>query len=281
MVFDRCLNTEIKAAHTKLKRSGLNMPAIKTVISRGFMNIPVSLYKTTRDISISFNQLCKDTHERVRYKKICPSCNKEVKSEDIIKGYEFEKGRYVTFTEDELEKLKTRKDKTLQIDKFAKMSEVDPIYFDKNYYAVPDAGAEKGYELLRQALITKKEVAIIKTVMGTSEKLMVLYPTKDIMLVKTLFYHEEIQAVPVPLVKPKIEKADLELTKTMIDVMTSPFNPEQYFDDFQSKVREAVETKIEGKEIETADTTTGGFNNVVDIMVGIKKTIDMEKKGTA
>ena len=130
--------------------------AHKSAISVGLLYIPVGLYKTTRDISVSFNQLCKDSHERIKYKKYCPSCDKEVTNEDIIKGYEFEKGRYVTITEEELEKIKTKKDMTIHIEHFAKMSEVDPIYFEKNYYLVPEAGAEKAYELLRQAMLSQK-----------------------------------------------------------------------------------------------------------------------------
>lgn len=94
------------------------MPAAhKSAISIGLLYIPVSLYKTTRDISISFNQLCKESKERIRYKKYCPSCDKEISNEDIIKGYEYEKGKYVTFTQDELEKIKTKKDKTTHVEK--------------------------------------------------------------------------------------------------------------------------------------------------------------------
>lgn len=130
--------------------------AHKSAISVGLLYIPVGLYKTTKDISIAFNQLCKDSHERVKYKKYCPSCDKEIKSEDIIKGYEYEKGRYVTFTSDELEKIKTKKDKTSHIEHFARMSEIDSILFDKDYYLVAEPRAEKLYELLRQSLLAKK-----------------------------------------------------------------------------------------------------------------------------
>lgn len=91
------------------------MPAIKSAISVGLLYVPVSLQKTTRDTSIHFNQLCKNTHQRIKYQKYCPSCNKEVKSEDIVKGYEFEKGQYVTISEDELEKIKTKADRTIHI----------------------------------------------------------------------------------------------------------------------------------------------------------------------
>ncbi|WMC92317.1 non-homologous end joining protein Ku [Kineothrix sp. MB12-C1] len=253
--------------------------AHKSAISVGMLYIPVSLYKTTRDISVSFNQLCKDTHERVRYKKICPSCNKEVTSDGIIKGYEFEKDNYVTFTEDELEKIKTNKDKTIHIMHFTKLSDVDHIFYEKNYYVVPNAGAEKACELLRQAMLSKKEVAIAKTVIGTTENLIVLYPTKDNIIAKTLYYQAEIQAIPVSTVKPTIDKAELDMAKTMIDAMTSVFEPEKYHDEYQERLRTAIETKIAGREIQTADTARP--DNIIDLMEAMKKTVEMSKKGTA
>lgn len=255
--------------------------AHKSAISVGMLYIPVGLYKTTKDISVSFNQLCKDTHERVKYKKICPSCNKEVSSEDIIKGYEYETGKYVTFTEDELEKIKTKKDKTIHIEHFAKKTDVDQIYYEKNYYIVPEPGAEKACELLRQAMLLQKKVGIAKTVIGTTEKLMVLYPTKDGIIAKTLFYQAEIQALPVAVAKADVTKPEVDMAKTMIDTMTETFDPSIYHDNYQGRVRQAVESKIAGKEMVSADT--GVQNNIIDIMEAMTKTVEMVKgnKGLA
>ena len=103
----------------------------KGAISLGLLYIPVGLYTTTRDNDIRFNQLCKDTKERVRYKKYCPSCNKEVKSDEIIKGYEYESGKYVIMTQEEIEKIKTKKDKTIHIIQFVNLPEIDQIYYEK------------------------------------------------------------------------------------------------------------------------------------------------------
>lgn len=255
--------------------------AHKSAISIGLLYIPVGLYRTTRDISVSFNQLCKDSFERVRYKKYCPSCQKEVKSEDIIKGYEFEKGRYVTISEEELEKIKTRKDKTIHIEHFAKMTEVDQIYYEKNYYLFPEAGAEKAYELLRQAMLSQKEVAIAKTVIGTNEQLLVLYPTKEIIMAKTLFYQEEIQEPPKTVPKVRIEKSELEMAKTMIQTMTKNFDIAAYHDEYQARLRAAIEAKIQGQEIVSADSSAPG--NIIDLMEAMKRTVEMSQaqRGTA
>lgn len=253
--------------------------AHKSAISVGLLYIPVGLYKTTKDISVNFNQLCKDTHERVKYKKICPSCNKEVSSEGIIKGYEYEKDKYVTFTEDELEKIKTKKDKTIHILHFAKLSDVDQIYYEKNYYIVPEPGAEKACELLRQAMLSEEKVGIAKTVLGTTESLIVLYPTNEGIIAKTLYYQAEIQAVPVATAKVLADPAEVAMAKTMIDSMTSKFDPGIYHDEYQERLRQAIETKIAGKEIVSSDTGTS--NNVVDLMEAMKRTVEMAKKGTA
>lgn len=258
--------------------------AHKSAISVGLLYIPVGLYKTTRDIGISFNQLCKNTHERVKYKKYCPSCDKEISNDEIIKGYEYEKGHYVTFTQDELEKIKTKKDKTIHIEHFAKMSEIDNILFDKDYYLVPEKGAEKPYELLRQSLLSKKEVGIAKTVLGTIEHLLVIYPTKDCMIGKILFYQEEIQEMPKSQIKVDITKQELDMAKMLIDSMTKEFEIENYHDEYQEKLREAIMTKIKGNEIVSSDNDSQ--NNIIDLMEALQKSVEMANnepnhKGTA
>lgn len=252
--------------------------AHKSAISVGLLYIPVGLYKTTHDIGISFNQLCKNTHERIRYQKICPSCNKEVKSEDIIKGYEYEKDKYVVFSEDELEKIKSHKDKTIHIEHFAKMSDIDSLYFEKNYYVVPDAGAERAYELLRQALLSKKEVAVAQTVFTSKEELLVLYPTKECIIAKVLFYQEEIQEIPKSIGKTEIAQAEMDMAKTMIESMTAKFDISAYHDDYQEKLRNAITQKIQGQEIVSSDNE--GPNNIIDLMDALKKTVEMSKKGS-
>lgn len=221
----------------------------KSAISLSMIYVPVSLYKTTRDISVRFNQLCKGTNQRIKYKKICGSCDKEIKPEDIIKGYEFEEGKYVTLTNDELEKIKTKKDKSIHVIQFAKMSEIDNIYYDKNYYIVPDIGGEKAFELIRQSMLKQKKVAIAKTVLGTNETLIVLYPTKKGIIAKTLFYEEEVQEVPKFKGNIQIEESELEMVNNLITTMTKKFDISAYHDEYQERLREAIEKKISAKKI--------------------------------
>ena len=250
--------------------------AHKGSISMGLVLIPIGMYKATVDNDIHFNQLDKESKARVRYKKYCSHCGKEVGSKDIVKGYEYEKGRYVVMTDEELEKIKTKKDRTIHIIQFAKMSEVDMAYYEKDYYAVPDAGAEKAYELLRQSMLSLKKVAIAKTVMGTNEKLLVLYPTKEGITVKTLFFHDEIAAVPKTVPKMKLDENELSMAKMLIENMTKPFVAEDYHDEYQERLRAAIMKKIEGQEIVSEDT--GGTANVIDLMDALQKSLELSKK---
>ena len=249
--------------------------AHKGSISMGLVLIPVGLYKTTVDNDIHFNQLDKESKARIKYKKYCSHCNKEVGPDDIIKGYEYEKDKYVVMTDEDLEKIKTKKDKTIHILQFAKIAEINSIYYEKDYYAIPDTGAEKAYELLRQALLSQKKVAIAKTVMGTNEKLLVLYPTKEGMIVKTLFYHDEIAAVPKQIPKVTLDKNELDMAKMLVDNMTKPFVPEDFKDEYQARLRDAIMKKIQGQEIVTADTSEPG--NVIDLMEALQKSLEMSK----
>lgn len=249
--------------------------AHKGSISMGLVLIPIGMYRATVDNDIHFNQLEKESKARIKYKKYCSHCGKEVRSSDIIKGYEYEKDKYVVMTDEELEKIKTKKDKTIHIIQFARMAEVDMIYYEKDYYAVPDTGAEKAYELLRQALLSQEKVAIAKTVMGTNEKLLVLYPTKEGIIVKTLFYHDEIAAVPKTIPQIELDENELQMAKMLVENMTKPFDAEVYRDEYQARLREAIMQKIQGQEIVAVDQ--GGGNNVIDLMEALQKSLELSK----
>lgn len=257
------------------------MPAAhKGAISFGLVNIPIQLYRTIQDNDVSFNQLCKNTHQRVRYKKYCPGCEKEIKQEDIVKGYQYEKDKYVIMTSEELEAIKTEKDKTIHILQFASLEEVDDIYYEKNYYAIPDKGAEKAYELLRAAMLSKKVVAIAKTVMGTKETMMALCPQKDAILVKTLFYADEIADIPKDISHPKVTKAESEMAVKLIQSMTQSFDAKKYYDEYQERLKEAIEKKISGKNIVEGKGSSTKPTSSIDLMEALTKSLATQKKSS-
>jgi len=185
-------------------------------------------------------------------------------------------------TEEELEKIKTKKDKTIHIIQFVNLPEIDPIYYQKNYYAIPEAGAEKAFELLRTVMLSEGKVALAKTVIGTRENLIVLYPTADGMIAKTLYYQDEIAPVPRQLPKVELTEAEISMARTLVNTLTKPFDASAYKDEYQERLRNAIMQKIRGEDIVEADSSEP--NNVIDLMEALKRTIDMSKQqktGTA
>lgn len=173
-----------------------------------------------KDDKISFNLLHQECGSRIQQKRVCPVCGKEVSNDDLVKGYEYEKGKYVTLTDDDFEKIKTEKDKTIHILQFTDLENINPIYFEKSYYAIPDAGGEKAFELLRTAMLDENKVAIAKTFIGnaatSSETLLALVPTSQGILIETLFYESEVKPLPKNYAKPAVVETELTMAKTMI-----------------------------------------------------------------
>lgn len=246
--------------------------AHKSVISFGLVAIPISMYTAIQDNDIHFNQLHDDDKERIKYKKTCSHCGKEVTSKDIIKGYQYDTDHYVVVTEDDLEKIKTEKDKSIQILHFANLNQISPIYYDKTYQAIPEAGGDKAFELLRAALISEQKIAIGKTVMGTKETLLAIIPREDGILISTMFYEDDIKELPKSYNKPELSEAELSMAKTLINSMDTPFNPYEYKDEYQIKLRELIETKITGKEIITAKVEAP--TNIINLMDALKASIE-------
>lgn len=248
--------------------------ANKTTIAFSLVSVPISMYTATQDSDISFNQLHEADGQRVRYKKVCGHCGQEVKSEDIVKGYEYAENQYITVTEDDLEKIKTEKDKSIQILHFANINQISPTYFDKSYYAVPEVGGEKAFELLRSALMEEQKIAIGKTVMRDKENLIAIIPREDGMLIQTMLFQDDIKELPKTYNKPEISQEELNMTKTLINSMNTPFNAENYKDEYQEKLKDLIETKIQGKEIVDQKEDN---NKIIDLMEALKQSVEKER----
>lgn len=240
-------------------------------ISFGMVHVPVGLYTATQDNDIHFNQICKTDGSRVKYKKVCSGCGKEIGSNDIVKGFEYEPNKYVTLTEDEFEKAKTEKDRTIQILHFTDLKNVAPIYFDKTYHAIPEQGGDKAFELLRRAMLEQNKIAIAKTVLGTKEKLLALIPTGKGLLVETLFFADEIKDAPKEAAYVEVTGAELEMAKTLIGAMDKAFEPEQFKDEYREKLWEIINSKIQGKEIVIPDEKVE--YNVISLMEALQRSL--------
>jgi DNA end-binding protein Ku len=251
----------------------------RTIISFGLVAIPVAMYTATQDNDIHFNQLHKEDRERIRYKKVCSHCGKEITSSDIVKGYEYDKDHYVVVTDEEIEKIKTPREKSIQILHFAQLNQISPVYYDKTYQAVPEAGGEKAFELLRAALMSEQKVAIGKTVLGTKDTLMAIIPRENGILISTMFYEDDIKKLQKSYTRPEPSEQELSMAKTLINAMDTPFEPANYKDEYQEKLKALIESKIAGKEIVASKPETPG-GNVINLMDALKASIERTKNET-
>lgn len=260
-----------RSDHTKIMAY-----SYKGSISFGLVYIPVTLHSAVKDNSIGFNMIDKKTMSRVKYKKTCADCDgREVKQEDIVKGFEYEDGKYVIFENNDFDKLKSKKDKNITIEKFVNLSEVDPIYFDKPYYVVP-TGAEKAFAVLLAAMEQEERAAVAKTVLGTKETLILIRARGGQMLLNTLFFEEEITSNPAKEVKEQGSEGELKMAKALIEGMSGKFDPSDYKDEYRRKVQEAIERKISGKEI--VSPKESGSDKMIDLMEALTKSLELAQK---
>lgn len=246
---------------------------VKTSIAFGLVYIPVSLTPAVKSKDIGFNMLHKKTHQRIKYVKTVPGVG-EVKNEDIVKGYEYEKGKYVVFEDEDFEKIKTEKDKTIEIEKFVSVGDIDPIYYDKAYYVSP-TGGEKAFALLVGAMQEEGLTGIAKAVLGTKETVIALFAENNKMRLSTLHFSDEIVANPASASAAAGEK-ELALAKTLIENMTGKFVPDEYSDGYRERLGKAIEDKVAGREI--AVPQSEGPSKAIDLMEALAKSVEATKK---
>lgn len=215
----------------------------KTAIKFKDLYIPVKMLKVSHNNSIELNQLCRDSKERVRYIKFCPSCNKEVRNEDIIKGYKYAEDKYVILEQSDIESITTEQDRVLSIEYFCKSKEISELLIDKSYYLIPEMESEIEYELFRKAMITSRVVGIAEIVLGTKQELVALFPDKHCIIATILFYENEINESPL-IIKHKTNKQQLENLKQDIIDNTKEFDWTSHCDKYQLKLRKLIFEKI-------------------------------------
>ncbi len=215
----------------------------KTAIKFKDLYISVKMLKVYTNSSIELNQLCKDSKERIRYRKYCPSCDKEITNEDIVKGYKYNEHDFVVLTEDDLQSITTNEDKILKIQYFCKPKEITDLIIDKSYYLIPEMEAEEEYQLLREAMTSNRVVGIAEIVLGTKQELVALFAHKECIIATILFYDNEINELPV-MFKHKVNKDRLDSLKSDITNCTKEFDWESHYDKYQLKLRNLILDKI-------------------------------------
>ncbi len=252
----------------------------KGAISFGLVTIPVAVFPATEEKSLKFNQLHDEDSGRIRYKRVCEIDGQEVTFEHIVKGFEYEKGHYAVLSDEDLEKVPLESSRSIDIQQFVELEEIDPIQYKKSYYLVPDETGAKAYALLRTALSEESKVGIAKVSFRDKEHLAALRFDGDVFVLETMYWPDEIRAAEFETVHPdaKVRPQEVEMAKALIDNLTEPWNPAAYKDEYREALLEVVEKKIAGEEIEVAPEAAPA--RVVDLMDALKASVEAAKKKT-
>jgi DNA end-binding protein Ku len=254
-------------------------------ISFGLVNVPVKLYSAIRHQDLSFHQFEEGTDARVRNKRVSEKTGKEVAYEDIVKGYEVTKGHYVMVEPEELAEFAPRATRTIDIEDFVALDDIDPIYYDATYYLAPEKseGARKAYVLLRTAMEDQAKVAIGRLVMRTKQYLAAIRPFEGALAVSTMLFHDEI--IPVTEIDdihsgrsaPKVAPAEVKMAGQIIESMTREWDPERYEDTYRVQVLDFLKKKAAGEEV-VVEQEPEKQADVTDLMAALEASLDAAKK---
>ena len=257
-------------------------------ISFGLVNIPIALYPATRREELEFRLLRKSDLSPVNYKRVAKKDGREVPWDQIVKAYEYEKGKYVVLKDEDFERVDLEATQTVDIQDFVDQEEIDPMFFYKPYYLEPQKGGDKAYALLRDALKDSNKVGIAKVVIKTRQYLAGVKPEDGALVLELMHFADEL-ADPQKLHVPKkleIGKREMTMAKSLIDSMSSKWEPQKYKDDYREALMEVIEEKVEagGKEIEEKPKKALKPTKVIDLVSVLKKSLEQTgsaKKKTA
>jgi DNA end-binding protein Ku len=253
--------------------------AWKGMITFGLVSIPIRLYVAARAKRTYLHQIHDKCHTRLKQPLFCPTCNRIVDRSEVIKGYEYETGQYVLVEPDEIKKITPPSGKTMEIITFLKEHEVDPIYFESSYFALPEPHADKPYALLLKALEDTKKVGVAKVTMHQREYTVFIRARDHGLTLHTMFYANEIASVEGYGRKydVKLRPEEVKLADQLVQSLTAPFKPEQYKDEFQERLNALIEAKLKNKAV-TVPAATKPKAPVIDMMEALKRSL---AKGTA
>jgi DNA end-binding protein Ku len=251
----------------------------KGAISFGLVTIPVRVYGATEAKSLRFHQLHEPDGGRIRYKRVCSVDGEEVEYGEIVKGYEYEKDHYVTLTDEELDSLPVKTAKAIEIERFVDAEEIDPIYFQKAYYLVPEGTGVKAYHLLREAMADDGKVALAKVAFRDKEHLATLRLRDNVFVLETMFWPDEIRTPKFDVLDESVElrPQEIRMARSLIDSLTDAFEPQEFTDDYRAALEELVHKKIQGEEI--TYTEDAEPSKVVDLMEALKASVEAAKSG--
>jgi DNA end-binding protein Ku len=250
-------------------------PLSTGTISFGLVTVPVKLYSAAESsAAVSFNMLHAKCHSRLKQQYICPKDNEIVTRDQMVKGYEFAKEQYVTFTDEEIKAMAETSSPAIEITEFVPLKEVDPIYFDSAYYLGPDKGGDRAYGLLAAAMRETHRCALAKWAARGKGYLVLIRPVDKGLIMQTLLYADEVRKIDeVPLGDAQIKDSELKLAVQLVDQISSEeFRPENYEDEVRKRYHEAIQRKVEGQEV-TAVAPEQPRAQIIDLMEALKASL--------
>ena len=255
-------------------------PIWSGAISFGLVNVPVKLFSAISPKDVRFHQLDGRTNSRIRQKRVSTATGEEVPYEEIVKGYELRPDTYVTITSEELDSLDPKATKTIDIEDFVDLDQIDPVYYDRPYYLVPDKGGAKPYALLRAAMQETNKVGIARLVLRTKQYLAAIRAKDEVLIIETMLYPDEIVPVDdldVPGDEVDVTDREEKMARQLIDSLTTDFDPSKYKDDYRERVLALIEQKASGQEI-VVEEPSEEPTKVVDLMAALEASLAAVKK---
>ncbi|HEV8652674.1 MAG TPA: Ku protein [Actinomycetes bacterium] len=251
----------------------------KGAISFGLVTIPVKLYGATEEKSLRFNQLHAKDGGRIRYKRVCALDGEEVDYSEIVKGYEYEKDHYVTLTDEELDSLPVSTAKTIEIERFVDADQIDPIFFQKSYYIVPEGTGAKAYHLLREAMADDGKVALAKIAFRDKEHLATLRLRDSCFVLETMFWPDEIRTPAFDELDERVEvrPQEVKMARSLIESLSDDFEPGEFRDEYRAALEDLVAKKVQGEEITYVEEAEPA--KVVDLMEALRASVEAAKAG--
>lgn len=252
----------------------------KGAISFGLVHVPVKMHAATEDKDIHFRQLHKECNMPIGYEKKCSHCNKEVKAEDIVKGFEYEKDKFVIVKDEELEALKPESARVIKILDFVDLAHIDPIYFVKPYYLSPDMSGSSAYSLLVEAIKQTGKIGIAKINIRSKSNLAAIRVVENCLCLETMHFPDEIRAInQVPNISQQIEVNDKELQMaiTLVEQLSEEFDASKYTDEYRIALSELIEQKVAGESIDIVNAPAATKTNVIDLMSALQASLDATK----
>jgi DNA end-binding protein Ku len=234
------------------------------------------MYPAARSQSVSFNQIHKECGSRIKYDKRCPTCERSVRGDEIVKGYEYAKEQYVIMNEEDFSNVRLESNKSIAIVQFVNQEEIDPLYYHGSHYVVPDGPvAVESFTTILKAMEEKGRIALAKIVMGGKEQMVAIRPKDGALLMSSLFYADEVRSLSgIDEIQdpPEVNPQELALAAQLIDSITQPFDPKQFQDQYRNAVLDVIKAKVEGKEVvEPPQVETG---KVINLMEALKSSLE-------